>query len=192
MTITPSHHSVVHQNCLLKGQAIGMSRGFHRRKFTKRRGIIVTHLTLGLRARLLQCKRETFFGFYTIKTLFLQCKTPNRISKLTTQLGSTQVAHARAVDLVWQNPPLPPVSFATRKFCKGTDKRMARSSENPGTDKDRLNVGFFVTGTYRASDMKLLRLVRIRLRPYLKRQWMNPSYYFFCLSERREHELRAQ
>ena len=56
MTTNPSHHSAVHQNCLLKGQAIGMSRGFHGPKFTKRRGIIVTHLTLGLRGRLLQCK----------------------------------------------------------------------------------------------------------------------------------------
>ena len=63
MTTTPSHHSVVHQNCLLKGQAMGMSRGFHGRKFTKRRGIVVTHLILGLRGRLLQCKRETFLVF---------------------------------------------------------------------------------------------------------------------------------
>ena len=45
------------------------------------------------------------------------------------------------------------------KFCKGTDKRMAWSSENRGTDKDRLHVVFFVTGTDRANDIKLLRLV---------------------------------
>ena len=64
----------------------------------------------------------------------------------------------------------------THKFCKGTDKRMARYSENRGTDKDRLHVVFFVTGTDRASDMKLLRLVRMRFCPYLKRQWMNPHY----------------
>ena len=62
VTTTPSHHSVVHQNCLLKGQATGMSRGFHGRKFTKRRGIIVTHLTLGLRGRLLQYKRNGHLG----------------------------------------------------------------------------------------------------------------------------------
>ena len=31
----------------------------------------------------------------------------------------------------------------TRKFCKGTDKRMARSSENRGTDKERLHAVFF-------------------------------------------------
>ena len=30
----------------------------------------------------------------------------------------------------------------TSKFCKGTDKKMARSSENRGTDKDRLHVIF--------------------------------------------------
>ena len=53
---------MVHQNCLLKGQAIGMSRGFHGRKFTKRRGIIVTHLTLGLREKLFQCKRDGYLG----------------------------------------------------------------------------------------------------------------------------------
>ena len=52
----------------------------------------------------------------------------------------------------------------TRKFCKGTGKRMARSSEIRGTDKDRLHVVFFETETDRASDMKLLRLVRMRLR----------------------------
>ena len=62
MTTTPSHHSVVHQNCLLKGQVIGMSRGFHGRKITKRRGIILTHLTLGLRGRLLQGKRDGHLG----------------------------------------------------------------------------------------------------------------------------------
>ena len=39
MTTTPSHHSVVYQNCLLNGEVIGMSRGFHGRKFTKRCGI---------------------------------------------------------------------------------------------------------------------------------------------------------
>ena len=33
--------------------------------------------------------------------------------------------------------------------------------------------------------MKLLRLVRMRLRPYLKRQWMNPSYYFLSLRKKR-------
>ena len=62
MTTTPSHHSVVHQNCLLNGQVTGMSRGFHGRTFTKRCGIIVTHLTLGLRGRLLQCKRDGHLG----------------------------------------------------------------------------------------------------------------------------------
>ena len=85
-----------------------MSRGFHGRKFTKRRGIIVTHLTLGLRGRLFKCKRETFFAFYTIKTLFLQCKTPNRISKLATQLGSSQVARVRGRRLVLAKPSPPP------------------------------------------------------------------------------------
>ena len=110
MTTTPSHHSVVHQNCLRNGQVIGMSRGFHGRKFTKRRGIIVTHLTLGLRGRLLECKRETFLGFYTIKTLFLQCKTPNRISKLATQLGSSQVARVRGRRLGLAKPSPPPLS----------------------------------------------------------------------------------
>ena len=64
----------------------------------------------------------------------------------------------------------------THKFCKGTDKRTARSLENRGTDKDRLHVVFFVTGTDRAGDVKLLRLVRMRFCPYLKRQWMNPHY----------------
>ena len=63
---------------------------------------------------------------------------------------------------------------------------MARSSENRGTDEDRLHVVFFETGTYRARDMKLQRLVRMRLIPYLKRQWMNPSYYF-CVSSKEEN-----
>ena len=71
-----------------------------------------------------------------------------------------------------------------RKFCKGTDKRMTRSSENRGTDKDRLHV-IFVTGTDRAIDLKLLRLVRIRFRPYIKRQWMNP--YYFCVSSKEKN-----
>ena len=62
---------------------------------------------------------------------------------------------------------------------------MARSSEIRGTDKDRLHVGFFETGTNKASDMKLLSLVRIRLRPYLKRQWMNPCN--FCVSSKEEN-----
>ena len=53
---------------------------------------------------------------------------------------------------------------------------MARSSENRGRDKDRSHVVFFVTGTDKASDMKLLRLVRMRYCPYLKRQRMNPHY----------------
>ena len=57
----------------------------------------------------------------------------------------------------------------SRKFCKGTDKQKARSSENRGTDKDRLHVVFFETRTDRARDMKLQRLVRMHLRPYLKR-----------------------
>ena len=61
---------------------------------------------------------------------------------------------------------------------------MARSSEIRGTDKDRLHAVFFETGTDRASDMKLLRLVRMHLRPYLKRQWMNP--YYFCVSWKEE------
>ena len=62
---------------------------------------------------------------------------------------------------------------------------MTRSSENRGTDKNRLHVVSFETGTDRAMarDMKLLRLVRMRLRPYLKRQWMNLSYHF-CLSSK--------
>ena len=81
----------------------------------------------------------------------------------------------------------------TRKFCKGTDKKMARSSENRGTDKDRLHVVFFETGTDRARDMKLQRLVRMRLRPYLKRSTIDESFLLFlCLFERREHELREQ
>ena len=67
----------------------------------------------------------------------------------------------------------------THKFCKGTDKRMARSSEIRGTDKDRFHVVFFETGT----DMKLLRLVRMPLRPYL--EWMNP--YYFCVSSKEEN-----
>ena len=67
----------------------------------------------------------------------------------------------------------------TCKFCKGTHKKMARSSENRGTDKDRLQFVFFETGTDRARDMKLQGPVRMHLRPYLKRQWMNPSYYIF-------------
>ena len=62
---------------------------------------------------------------------------------------------------------------------------MARSSENRGTDKDRIHVVFFETGTDRASDMKLLRLVHVRLRPYLKRQRMNPDY--FCVSMKEEN-----
>ena len=33
------------------------------------------------------------------------------------------------------------------KLCKATDKRMARSSEIRGTDKDRLHVVFSKTGT---------------------------------------------
>ena len=63
---------------------------------------------------------------------------------------------------------------------------MARSSENRGTDKDRLHVVFFETGTDRTRDMKLQSLVRMRLRPYLKRQWMNSSYYF-CVSSKEEN-----
>ena len=74
----------------------------------------------------------------------------------------------------------------TRKFRKGTDKKMARSSENRGTVKDSLHVVFFRTGTDRARGMKLERLVRMRLRPYLKRQWMKPSYYF-CVSSKEEN-----
>ena len=64
---------------------------------------------------------------------------------------------------------------------------MARSSQIRGTDKDRLHVVFFFseTGTDRASDTKLLRLVRMCLRPYLKRQWMNP--YYFCVSSKEEN-----
>ena len=62
---------------------------------------------------------------------------------------------------------------------------MERSPENRGTDKDRLRV-FFETGTDRARNMKLQRLVRMRLRPYLKRQWMNPSYYL-CVSSKEEN-----
>ena len=81
----------------------------------------------------------------------------------------------------------------TRKFCKGMDKKMARSSENRGTDKNRLHVVFFETGTDRARDMKLQRLVRMRLRPYLKRSTIDESFLLFlCLFERREHELREQ
>ena len=38
---------------------------------------------------------------------------------------------------------------------------MARSSENRGTDKDRLHVVVFETGTDRARYMKLQRLVRM-------------------------------
>ena len=64
---------------------------------------------------------------------------------------------------------------------------MARSSKNPGTDKDRLHIVFFETETVRARNMKLQRLVRMRLRPYLKRQSrMNPSYYF-CVSSKEEN-----
>ena len=63
---------------------------------------------------------------------------------------------------------------------------MERFSENRGTDKDRLHVVFIETGTDRARNMKLQRLVRMRLRPYLKRQWMNPSYYF-CVSSKEEN-----
>ena len=59
MTTTPSHHSVVHQTCLLKGQAIGMSRGFYGREFTNRRGIIVTHLNPGSQRKII-----TVFVFY--------------------------------------------------------------------------------------------------------------------------------
>ena len=77
----------------------------------------------------------------------------------------------------------------TCKFCKGTDKKMVRSSENRGTDKDRLHVVFFVTGTDRARDMKLQRLVQMRLRPYLKR--MNPSYYFCVLRKKRARTSSA-
>ena len=60
---------------------------------------------------------------------------------------------------------------------------MARSSEIRGTDKDRLHVVCFETGTDRASDMKLLRPVRMRLRPYL--EWINP--YYFCVSSKEEN-----
>ena len=63
---------------------------------------------------------------------------------------------------------------------------MARSSENRRTDKDRLHVVFFETGTDRARDMEMQRLVRMRLGPYLKRQQMNPSYYF-CVSSKEEN-----
>ena len=62
---------------------------------------------------------------------------------------------------------------------------MTRSTEIRGTDKDRLRVVFFETGTDRASDMKMLSLFRMRLRPYLKRQWMNP--YYFCVSSKEEN-----
>ena len=44
---------------------------------------------------------------------------------------------------------------------------------------------FFVTGTDRTSDLKLLRLVRMRFRPCIKRQWMNP--YYFCVSSKEEN-----
>ena len=49
---------------------------------------------------------------------------------------------------------------------------------------------FFETGTDRASNMKLQRLVRMCLRPYLKRQWMNPSYYF-CVSSKEQKRTRT-
>ena len=39
--------------------------------------------------------------------------------------------------------------------------------------------------------MKLLRLVRMRLRPSLKRQWMNPSYYFFYLSRKKRTRISS-
>ena len=65
---------------------------------------------------------------------------------------------------------------------------MARSSEIRGTDKDRFHVVFLETGTDRiGSDTKLLRLVRMRLRPCFKRQWMNPPYYF-CVSSKEENK----
>ena len=73
----------------------------------------------------------------------------------------------------------------THKFCKGTDKRMARSSENQGTDKDRLHVVFFVTGTDRASDMKLLRLVRMRVLS-VPQTTMDESS-LFCVSSKEEN-----
>ena len=78
----------------------------------------------------------------------------------------------------------------TRKFCiRGTDKKMARSSENRGTDKDRLHAVFFETGTDRARDMKLQRLVRMRLRPYLKRLMYNRCILLTisCVSSKEEN-----
>ena len=59
---------------------------------------------------------------------------------------------------------------------------MARSSEIRGTDEDRLHVVFIETGTDRASDMKLLRQVRMRLRPYrfgLKPRTRSTNIYGF-------------
>ena len=79
----------------------------------------------------------------------------------------------------------------TSKFCKGTDKKLERFSENRGTDEDRLHVVFFETGTDRARNMKLQRLVRMRLKPYLKRQWMNPSYIFVSLRKKRTRTSSA-
>ena len=64
----------------------------------------------------------------------------------------------------------------TRKFCKGTDKKW----NGPQRIEERIlrpfTRCFFETGTDRARNMKLQSLVHMRLRPYLKRQWMNPSY----------------
>ena len=74
----------------------------------------------------------------------------------------------------------------TRKFSKGTDKRMAQPQRFEEQNKDCLHVVvFFETGTDRASDMQLLRLVPMRLRLYLKRQWTN--LYYFCVSSKKEN-----
>ena len=76
------------------------------------------------------------------------------------------------------------------KFCKGTDKKMARSSLEERM-KTVYTLLFFVTGTDRASDLKLLRLVRMRFRPYIKRQWTYPSYYF-CVSLSKEENTNFE
>ena len=80
-------------------------------QFLKTQVILIINFTRPMR---LPIQTRNVFGFYTIKTLFLQCKTPNRISKLGIQLSSSQVARARGrrLGLAKPSPPLPLVSFA--------------------------------------------------------------------------------
>ena len=131
----PDHHTPpTTQNCLLNGQVIGMSRGFHWRKFTKRCGIIVTHLTLGLRGTLLQCKRDGHLGLgkrsreWAEQTRVSRAnETRGRGGFCQTKLTSTGTGYLAGTELSSQlrNPV---GSFALQEkcfYCVKTKKRFS-------------------------------------------------------------------